>query len=328
MRWAYSLSGARPAGAAVELARHAERLGVDEVWVTEDYFERGAFALAGALAAATDRVRIGIGVVNPWTRHPVLTAMEAAALDEIAPGRVLLGLGASNARWMQDQLGIPFEHPVPRLAEALDLIRSALDGRQVRHEGEGWRVDARLAYREGAASLPLLVGAKGPRALRAAASRCDGALLSILSSPAYVAWVRALAPPLRLWAYVLVHADPDRGRARDAARPMVARFLGVHGEHIITGVAGMEPERGRAFRAGWMSGHPRSDLVTEADLDRYCAAGDADDVRRHLAALAAAGLDVAVLRDTGEVHAADELEQVLALTAGLPSAATKRSRPL
>ena len=103
---------------------------------------------------------------------------------------------------------------------------------------------------------------------------------------------------------------------------MVARFLGVHGEHIITRVAGMEPERAQAFRAGWTSGNPRTDLVTEADLDRYSAAGDADDVRRHLGALAAAGLDVAVLRDTGKVNAAAELEQVLALTAGLPSATT------
>lgn len=98
MRVAYSVAGTRPAGEAVELAREAERLGVDEVWLSEDYFERGAFALAGALAVATERVGVGIGVVNPWTRHPVLTAMETSALDELAPGRVLLGLGASNAR--------------------------------------------------------------------------------------------------------------------------------------------------------------------------------------------------------------------------------------
>jgi 5,10-methylenetetrahydromethanopterin reductase len=117
-------------------------------------------------------------------------------------------------------------------------------------------------------------------------------LLSILSSPAYVARVRALAPHLRLWAYVMVHLDRDRDGARDAARPMVAHFLGVHGEHIITRVAGMEPERAQAFRAGWTSGNPRTELVTEADLDRYCAAGDAD-----------------------------KLEQVMALTPRLPSAA-------
>lgn len=313
MRWAYSLSGVRPAGEAVALAREAERLGVDEIWVTEDYMERGAFALAGAIAAVTATARVGIGVVNPWTRHPVLTAMEASALAEIAPGRVILGLGASNTRWMQEQLGIPFESPVPRLAEALDLVRAALLGDPVAHRGPGWRVDAEITHRRGAAPIPLVVGAKGPRALATAAGRCDGVLLSVLSSPAYVAWVRdLLGPAMRLWAYVPVHLDADRDRARRAATPMVARFLGVHGEHPITRVAGMEPERARAFREGWTAGRPRVDLVTAADLDRYCAAGDIGDVRRHLAAQRAAGLDVAVLRDAGGGAAVTELAAVLA----------------
>ena len=315
MKSAYSLSGERPAGEAVQLAREAERLGVDEVWVTEDYIERGAFALAGAIAAVTDRVRIGIGVVNPWTRHPVLTAMEAATLNEIAPGRVILGLGASNPHWMQDQLGIPFDHPVPRLVEALEIIRAALDARPIDHHGPGWRVATRLAYRDGASTIPLVVGAKGPRALRSAALRCHGALLSILSSPAYVGWVRNLVGATRLWAYITIQLDEDRQKARAAAKPMLARFLGVHGEHPITRVPGMHPERARAFRTGWAAGHPRVDLVTDADLDTYCAAGNSDDVRTYLAAQSAAGLDVAVLRDTGTPDAARQLAQVLTLNA-------------
>jgi 5,10-methylenetetrahydromethanopterin reductase len=307
VRFAYSVSGARPAGEAVVLAREAERLGVDEIWVTEDYMERGAFALAGAIAVATDRVGIGIGVVNPWTRHPVLTAMETSALDELAPGRVILGLGASNARWMQDQLGVPFDKPVARLVEAIDEIRGALAGKTV-------SVDARLPHRAGMTPVPVVVGAKGPRALRVAAKHCDGAILSVLSSPEYVAWARGLlGDATRLWAYVTVYLDADRDRARAAAAPFVARFLGVHGVHPITAVAGMTPERAEEFRAGWAAGRPRADLVTAEDLDRYCAAGDADDVRRHLSAQSRAGLDVAVLRDDGGPQAADVLARVLAI---------------
>jgi 5,10-methylenetetrahydromethanopterin reductase len=141
-------------------------------------------------------------------------------------------------------------------------------------------------------------------------------LLSILSSPAYVKWVRdLLGPSARLWAYVTVHLDPDRDRARAAARPMVASFLGVHGEHEITRVAGMEAERARAFRAGWIASRPRIDLLTESDLDQYCAAGNTSDVRSHLAAQSAAGLDVAILRDVGTADAARQLADVLELAA-------------
>jgi hypothetical protein len=144
----------------------------------------------------------------------------------------------------------------------------------------------------------------------------DGALLSILSSPAYIAWARdLLGASTRLWAYITIQLDADRHKARAAARPMIARFLGVHGEHPITRVAGMQPERARAFRSGWMSGHPRVDLITEVDLDTYCAAGNIDDVRGYLAAQSAAGLDVAVLRDVGTPDAAHQLAEVLALSA-------------
>jgi 5,10-methylenetetrahydromethanopterin reductase len=139
-------------------------------------------------------------------------------------------------------------------------------------------------------------------------------LLSVLSSPAYVGWVRdLLGPSTRLLAYLTVHLDDDRDRARAAGRPTVARFLGVHGEHQITRVAGLEPERARAFRSGWISGRPRTDLVTESDLDRFCAAGHADDVRAHLAAQSAAGLDVAVLRDSGTTDTLRQLADILAL---------------
>src|SRR5690606_36246919 len=112
MRLGVAPSGRRSAADAVELARRAEDAGLDEVWVSEDYLERGSFAVAGAMAAATTRMRVGLGVVNPWTRHIALTAMEAHALDEIADGRSVLGIGASNKRWMQDRLGIPFERPI------------------------------------------------------------------------------------------------------------------------------------------------------------------------------------------------------------------------
>ncbi|MFL6128954.1 MAG: LLM class flavin-dependent oxidoreductase [Mycobacteriales bacterium] len=297
MRLAFSVSGRRSAGAAVRLAVEAEQAGYDEIWVTEDYCERGAFAVAGAMAGATSTMRIGIGVVNPFTRHPALVAMETAALAELAPGRVVLGLGASNRRWMQDQLGIPFERPVGRLAEALAVVRDLLACQAVDHDGVSFTVHTRLSSPV-AQPPPIVLGVKGPRAIRLAADEADGLLLSVLSSAPYVRRVRStVGSGLTLSGYVSFAFDPRREVARDRVRDTVATFLGVHGDAEITRSAGLPAELSETFRAGWLAGSPRLDLVTDHLLDTFAVAGDREDCARGLAALAAAGLDVAVIRD-------------------------------
>ncbi len=313
MRLSLALSGKRPANEVVEVARAAESAGLDELWITEDYFERGAFALAGGVLAATERLVLGLGVVNPWTRHPVLTAMEAATLCELAPGRVVLGLGASNQRWMQQQLGIAFDAPLARLEEAVELVRRAVRGQQVSSTGY-WTVDASLAVTP--CDPPVVLGVKGPRALALAGRIADGVLLSVLSSPAYVRWAReqiGTDPPRGLASYVAIDAADARDEVRARMRRFVAGFLGVHGDHAITRTAGIDPRTCAAFRQGWLEGAPRSDLVTDEILDTVAVCGDDNDVAAGLARLAEAGLDTAVLHDQNRLPPAVVAAQVVAL---------------
>lgn len=298
MRLGFAISGKRSARDAVEVARQVEAAGLEEVWITEDYFERGAFALAGAVLTATSRVKLGIGVVNPWTRHPVLTAMETAALSELAPDRLLLGLGASNERWMQQQLGIPFEKPLRRLEEAVAMLRPALRGEAVRHDGLAGTVDAQLAFSAG--DVPIILGVKGPRALDLARRVSDGVLLSVLSAPAYVAWASQRLGgdlPYGIGSYIAVRCEADRGAAREALRPFVAYYLGVHGDHAITREAGIDPELAALFCRGLQEGQPRTDLVTDEHLDTFVAAGNRDDIVAALGRFADGGLDTAVVFD-------------------------------
>ena len=195
MRLAFSVSGHRDSAGAVRAAVAAEAAGFDDVWLTEDYFERGAFALAGAIAASTSTVRVGIGVVNPWTRHPALIAMEFATLDEISGGRAVLGLGASNEHWMSDRLGIPFRRPLGRTLEAVTLTRRLLTGEHVRFRGEFFEVDTRLSFSPVRPDPPIMLGVKGPQAVARGGKLADGLLLSFLAGPAYVRWVRIWSCP-------------------------------------------------------------------------------------------------------------------------------------
>lgn len=325
MKLAFSISGRRDSAGAVRAAVAAEAAGFDDVWLTEDYFERGAFALAGAIAARTSSVRIGIGVVNPWTRHPALTAMEFATLDELSGGRAVLGLGASNAHWMSDRMGIAFHRPLARTLEAVELIRRLLTGEHVTFEGEFFTVDTRLSFTPVRPDPPIVLGVKGPQAIARGGRLADGLLLSILAGPGYVRWVRdRVGPGPELSAYVGIAVDDDPAKARDRIRPMAAQFLGVHGDHLITREAGVEPALADQLRAGWLTGTLRTDLVTDDLLDRVVVAGDVSGAARGLDRLAAAGLDVAVVRDDPTTDPAETLrvtrEVMRAMGGTLPEA--------
>ncbi len=301
MKLGLAIAGRRPGPEVVEAARLAERHGLDEVWLTEDYCEHGAFALAGAVAATTERMRLGLGVLNPWTRHPALTAMEFAAFDELSGGRAVLGLGASNSRWMEDQLGIRFERPLARLREAVALLRPLLAGERVEHVGDAYRVHAALSFPVLRDRPPIALGVKGRRALALAGEVADEVLLSVLSSPEYVRWAaQRVGAPLPVSALVAFSCAEDGREARDALRPFVAKFLGVHGDHDITRTAGLDPELARRFSDGLAHGRPAVELVTDDLIDTFVAAGTVDECAASLARYREAGLTTLILHDRGD----------------------------
>lgn len=320
MRIGYAASPQADAAAAVAGARAAEEAGFHELWLPEDYCERGAFAVAGAVATATESITIGIGVVNPWTRHPVLTAMEAAAVDELSDGRLVLGLGASNERWMSQWLGIPFSAPVSRTRDAMGIIRDLLAGKHVsRAFGEN-AVDTALSFVPTRADVPIYLGAKGKRALAVAGAHADGALLSVLSAPAYITWAREQlqAPGKPVCVYVVFACSDDAQEVRARVRRTVGKYLGIHGDQDITRVAGLDPELGREFRARLLRGQEATSLVTDQILDTFAIAGDTDQCLDGLARFRAAGADTLVLVGDAEATAAETVAAArVARSAGL-----------
>src|SRR5688500_192855 len=149
---------------AAAWARAAESAGLGSVWIIEDYFHPGAFALAGAAAAVTERIAVGLGVVNPYTRHPALLAMETAALAGIAPGRVVLGLGSSNRQWIEGQMAIPFKTPLNAVRERVAIVRRLLVGERVTLRGDSFSLDGVALESVPTQAVPIFLGVKGPKA--------------------------------------------------------------------------------------------------------------------------------------------------------------------
>jgi 5,10-methylenetetrahydromethanopterin reductase len=297
-RWTDSLGvallGHGLPGRTTDWARAAERAGLGSLWVIEDYFHPGAYTLAAAAAAVTERLVIGLGVVNPYTRHPALVAMETAALAGIAPGRVVLGLGSSNRKWIEAQMAIPFKTPLRGLRDGVEIVRRLLDGQRLTYTGEVFSVHDVALEAPPAAPVPILLGVKGPRALALAAEIADGVHCSILASPSHVRRVRATAASrkdFRVIAYVPAAVADDGTQARAWMRPLVARCLGaLHGQSILAD-AGLDATRTQPFRDALAARRPAAELVTDELMDAVAVVGTPAECRAALARWAEAGLD-------------------------------------
>lgn len=216
-------------------AREAEALGCETVWVTDDRLQRDVFTVLAAIALGTSEVRLGPGVTNPFSRHPALIATAIATLDELSGGRAVLGLGAGGTN--HRALGLVRESPVAGLSEAVELIRGLLAGQELTLDGRvvhAW--DAKLDFTPRRESVPIYIGARGPRMLELAGEKADGVIIGNLASREGWSYgveriaagaARAGRDPaaiaLTAWFYCCI-AD-DEHSALDAVRPMVATSL-------------------------------------------------------------------------------------------------------
>jgi 5,10-methylenetetrahydromethanopterin reductase len=233
----------RPAVAEqLRLARKAEQLGYASLWVTETRLARDAISVLGAMAATTSRIRLGTGIVNSWTRGPALMAVTFATLDNLAPGRMNLGLGAywDPLAWKQ---GIERHKPLTQMREYIDVVRRLLRLEEgVTFESDLIKVrDLTLDLGHGDARVPpavkIHIGATGPKMMALSGEICDGVLINGILPPAYTRSSlrhvaegaaragRKLADVEKL-QLVNISMDADPEKARFDAKRLVTQYLG------------------------------------------------------------------------------------------------------
>jgi len=304
VRVGLALSNEVPIVETVALARQAEQLGLSEVWLPESSHGRGVFSVASAVAAATQRIKIGIGVVNPFWRHPSVIAMEAAALDEACSGRLLLGLGA--ALWTLRALGEAdsrTQRPLTAMVEAIRVVRGMLRGEPgINGQVFAVRSDAKLDFAGHRSAVPIYVGAVNGRMLRAAGAWADGVQLGAIVSPGYARWAWAQIArgaleagrdpaDLDLASNVLVSVDREAQAAREAVRQVLAYY--VHRvEPVVLSTSGADPDAiERVRRAVVDNGvDAGAQLVTDEMIDTFAAAGTPEHVAARLQEYVSAGL--------------------------------------
>jgi 5,10-methylenetetrahydromethanopterin reductase len=297
-------------GAALEsYARAAETAGYESLWVTERYFHEETFTLLGFLAAITHRLKLGVGVTNPYTRHPALLAMASATLDRVSGGRFILGMGRSEPFIIRDRLGLDYRQPRTVLADAVGNIRDLLGGNRVDTTGEQVTMrDTRLAILPVQQRMPIYLAALGPQALRLAGAVADGVILNAYVPTGYVRYaVREIREAARqagrdpesidITCMLVVRLTPDAGALIPGLKQRLVRLLAEpHVGEILLAQGGFDADILKTLRAA--ASRPDADateLITDDMVEAFYLIGDAATCRARIAEYRAAGVDSPLL---------------------------------
>jgi 5,10-methylenetetrahydromethanopterin reductase len=239
-----------PLQQTVRMAQACDRAGFDIFWLAEAYpwwrkhgFEaRSSTAITAVIAAQTQRIIIGWGIISPYTRHPVQIAMEARVMQDAAgDGRFLLGLGASKIFMKEIGEGEKGKDVGPGVVmrESIDIITAMLTGGAVDYHGAAFQASAPALKDEAhvaRARVPIYIGATGPVLQRLAGSHSDGLLTASITTPEFVRYARGNmeegarragkdAAQLDLGGVIVGSINRDSRKGKEGAREMAAMYL-------------------------------------------------------------------------------------------------------
>ncbi len=239
-RLALYLQDAHSLQEGMELAQYAEANGFEAVWQAESRLVRDAIVPMAAFAAVTDHIKVASGVINNWTRNIGLLAATFLTLDDLAPDRVICGIGA----WwdpLAQKVGIDRRKPLLAMRETVEVLRRLLNMETVTFHGEFHYVDGItldvVHGRKTPRNVPIYIGATGMKMMEMTGEIADGACLNYLVNPKYNAEAMdALERGAKKAGrsiddidrpqLVICSVDNDRKHALDMARKMMTQYLG------------------------------------------------------------------------------------------------------
>lgn len=323
---------------AVRQAELAERFGVDSIWFHESYFARDAVTYATAVAASVPRLQIGLGALNPNTRHPVLLAMTISALDDLAPGRITLALGTALPLRLA-QMGIPYQ-PDPAIAKVEQTMlelrqlwrgeRLALGAQGIPelepmfppvHQVPLWAAGYRKAFHELAGRVAdgyLARPAEPKEAVALASRRIKAAASAAGRDPGSIV----------IGGYLLSLIDSSRRAALDRAKrePFAIYMLAVQTD-VAMRRAGMDPSLRGPIMAAWRAEdyHGAAQLIPDELVDAFLLCGTREEVAAGAERFNQAGMDLPILQPVVQEQAQVEAvldAAVLYGSAGAPATAS------
>jgi F420-dependent oxidoreductase-like protein len=316
--------------AAADDARDLERAGIDVGWVAELY-SFDAVSILGYLAAKTETMELGSSILPIYSRTPTLTAMTAAGLDAVSDGRFILGIGASGPQVIEGWHGVPYDKPVGRQRELIDICRKVWRREVVVHDGPSYQLPLpedqgtglgkplKLINHPKRADIPVYIASLGPKNVELTAEIADG-WIPVFFHPdkAEQVWGEDLAKgmakrdpslkPMEIVAggTVAICDDDTAKEIRDGARFMTALYVGGMGSknknfyNNIFRKYGYE-EEAEKIQELYLSGRKEEAMaaVPQDFLDATAMVGDEGRVRERIEAYQAAGVTRLAVQPVG-----------------------------
>jgi len=293
-----------------EYGRIAEDNGFDSLWVTERYFHEETFSMLGFLAAATQRIKLGVGVVNPYTRNPALLAMASATLDRISVGRFLLGLGRSEKAVIQEKMSIPYGNSRAALVETVSHLRKLFAGERVTTEQGRFKLsNVRLATTPLQPRLPIYLAGIGTKGLRLVGEIADGVVLNAYVPPAYVRYavdeIRSAATvasrdpdAIDIACMLVIRLTDDPDSIRPTLKQRIVRLLDEpHVGEILLEKGGFDSAILTPLRETIKTDGEKAavHLITDAMVDAFYIVGSAAQCKKRIAEYRQAGVTTPLL---------------------------------
>ena len=301
----------------LEIVRYAETKGFEAVWQAESRLVRDAIVPMAAYAAVTDRIKIGSGVINNWTRNIGLLAATFLTLDDLAPGRIVCGIGAWGDP-LAENVGIDRRDPPLALRETVEVLRRLLNMERVTFHGEFHHVDGIeldvVHGRREPRHVPIYIGATGPKMMELTGEIADGVVLNYCVPPDYnhealeqlktgaARSGRDLADIDRP-QLVVCSVDHDREKALDSTRQLLTQYLAQQ-PHIAK-ASGVSPEVVQKIQAilGGPATHEQiqsaKHLVSDELIQRITASGTPQEARRKVEEYNRSGCTCPILYPVG-----------------------------
>ncbi|MDR2944146.1 MAG: 5,10-methylenetetrahydromethanopterin reductase [Methanosarcinales archaeon] len=306
MKFGIELVPNEPVFKIAAYTKAAEERGFEYVWITDHYNNREVYSTLSVLALATNKIKIGAGVTNPYTRSPVVTASSIASVNEIAGGRAVLGIGPGD-KMTFEALGLAGEKPLAAVRETADAVRGLLTGKKVSYDGSAVKLkNAKIDFADPKKTgtdmnIPIYIGAQGPKMLEAAGAIGDGVLINGSHPDDFKTAAVQIQKgaetagrnirEIDVAAYTCFSIDDDPEKAYAAAKP-VAAFIIAGASDVLLERHGVSQEIKEEIAGAILKGDfiGLNTIVTDKMADRFAVAGDFDECLAKVKELEKAGV--------------------------------------